>query len=214
MNKLKLLLVEDQNLVRIGICSLLEISGCIDVVAQLEDGLQVIDALKKNQPDIMLLDIRMPQMDGIEVLEAMHAQNMKIPTLMLTTFDEHELVLKCIKLGALGYMQKDVSLEKLMSAINTVAKGERWVQPAVTLRVTDKAQKNSREDFISSIDQLTQSEIEVLRLVAAGYSNQEISEMLHKSCGTIRNTVSILLSKLGVRDRTRAALKAIESGLI
>jgi DNA-binding NarL/FixJ family response regulator len=210
---IKVLLVDDQNLVKMGICSLLELSGNIDVVAQLEDGTGVLAAIEKYQPDIMLLDIRMPNMNGLEVLGAMKEQGVSLPALILTTFDEHDLVLKCMKLGAKGYLRKDVSLDALMKAIDTVVAGELWIQPAITNQLIEN---NSFIQAQSSevIEPLTNSEVQVLRLAAAGYSNNEIAEAIHKSAGTVRNQMSFILAKLQVRDRTRAVLKAIEHGLI
>ena len=210
---LKLILVDDQNLVKLGLCSLLELSGKIDVVAQLEDGSGVLDAIKKYQPDIMLLDIRMPVMNGIEVLTAMKEKKIALPTLILTTFDEHDLVLQCMKLGALGYLKKDVSFESLMNAIEVVVKGEMWFQPAITSRIIDNKESTTFEDT-EYVESLTAIELQVLRLISAGYSNNEIADAMHKSTGTIRNHVSFLLAKLQVRDRTRAVLKAIDLGII
>ena len=210
---IQLLLVDDQNLVKMGLCSLLQLSGHIEVVAQLDDGIGVIEAIEENQPDIMLLDIRMPNMNGLEVLAAMQEQSIVLPTLILTTFDEHDLVLKCMELGAKGYLRKDVSLEVLIKAIDTIVAGGLWIQPAVTNQILEN------KDFVQSksaeiIEPLTAGEVQVLRLVAAGYSNKEISDAIHKSMGTVRNQVSFILAKLQVRDRTRAVLKAIEHGLI
>lgn len=210
---IRLLLVDDQNLVKMGICSLLQLSGKIDVVAQLDDGVGVIDAIQQYKPDVMLLDIRMPKMDGIEVLTEMDKNKVLLPTIILTTFDEHELVLQSMKLGAKGYLRKDVSLESLIQAIDSVIAGQLWIQPAITNHVLDNT------DFIESksndiLETLTNSEVQVLRLAAAGYSNNEIAEAIHKSPGTVRNLMSFILEKLHVRDRTRAVLKAIEYGLI
>lgn len=210
---IRLLLVDDQNLVKMGICSLLELSGKIDVVAQLEDGTSVLAAIEEHKPDVMLLDIRMPNMDGLEVLAAMEEHGVSVPTLILTVFDEHDLVLKCMKLGARGYLRKDVSLDALMDAIDAVVAGELWVQPAITKHVLDNdeyIQPKSTE----VLEALTNSEVQVLRLAAAGYSNNEIADAIHKSPGTVRNQMSFILAKLQVRDRTRAVLKAIEHGLI
>lgn len=210
---IRLLLVDDQNLVRMGICSLLALNDDIEVVAQLDDGTGVVEAIRHHKPDIMLLDIRMPTMDGLAVLAAMEQHNLELPTLILTVFDEHDLVLKCMKLGARGYLRKDVSLEVLMEAINAVVAGELWVQPAITQRVLDNANLDSY-DAAEILEPLTKSEIQVLRLAAAGYSNSEIATAIHKSVGTVRNQMSFVLAKLHVRDRTRAVLKAMELGLI
>ncbi len=219
---IKLLLVDDQNLVRMGICSLLEITGKINVVAELDDGSGVLHAISNFQPDIILLDIRMPKMDGLQVLAAMAEKQVDVPVLVLTTFDEHELVLKCMALGAKGYLRKDISLESLVAAIDTVAAGETWLQPAITTKVMENSTRllrdthfNQDDSLIESpIEKLTAKELQVIRLVAAGFSNHEISMALHKSQGTIRNTVSSILAKLQVRDRTRAVLKAIDYKLI
>ena len=210
---IRLLLVDDQNLVKMGICSLLQISGRIEVVAQLDDGIGVLAAIKDFSPDIMLLDLRMPNMDGLEVLAAMKEQEVILPTLILTTFDEHDLVLKCMDLGAKGYLRKDVSLEALTQAIDKVVAGELWVQPAITSHVLENKVFNENQ-FSPLVEALTATEVQILRLVAAGYSNHEIAEAIHKSSGTIRNLMSFILAKLQVRDRTRAVLKAIELGLI
>ena len=210
---IKLLLVDDQNLVKMGICSLLELSGNIDVIAQLEDGTGVLAAIEKYQPDIMLLDIRMPNMNGLEVLGVMKEQGVSLPTLILTTFDEHDLVLKCMKLGAKGYLRKDVSLDALMKAIDAVVAGELWIQPAITNHVIENSSFIQPENT-EILEPLTSSEVQVLRLAAAGYSNNEIAEAIHKSPGTVRNQMSFILAKLHVRDRTRAVLRAIEQGLI
>lgn len=210
---IRLLLVDDQNLVRIGLCSLLEISGNINVVAQLDDGVGVVDAIKEYKPDVMLLDIRMPKMNGIEVLAEMNAQDIQLPTIILTTFDEHDLVLQPMKLGAKGYLRKDVSLESLIQAIDAVLAGDLWIQPAITNHVLENSEFIQSKDS-DILEALTNSEVQVLRLAAAGYSNNEIAEAIHKSPGTVRNQMSFILEKLHVRDRTRAVLKAIEHGLI
>lgn len=210
---IRLLLVDDQNLVKMGICSLLELSGRIEVVDQLEDGSGVLSSIEQHNPDIMLLDIRMPVMDGLDVLRAMAEQNVNLPTLILTVFDEHELVLECMKLGARGFLRKDVSLDALMNAIDAVVGGELWIQPAITNHVLNHKEFNSTESM-EPLEALTNNEVQVLRLVAAGYSNNEIAEAIHKSPGTVRNQMSFILAKLQVRDRTRAVLKAMEHGLI
>lgn len=214
MTPIKVLLVDDQTLVRQGIFGLLQLKKHIEVVAQLPDGSCVLETIKSHQPDILLLDIRMPIMNGLEVLEAMKEGSITLPTLILTTFDEHELVLQCIELGALGYLRKDVSLDSLIGAIEAVACGKPWYQPAVTQRHQQNAGPTVEHKPIELIEPLTEGEIQVLRLAAGGYSNNEIADALHKSLGTVRNSMSFVLAKLQVRDRTRAVLKAIEHGLI
>ena len=211
---IRVLLVEDQNLVRLGICSLLELTEDINVVAQLSDGCDVNSVCAQYQPDIILLDIRMPKTDGLTVLSNMTSANITIPALVLTTFDEHDLVLKCMHLGAKGYLRKDVSLESLISAIRCIVNGELWIQPAITEQVQKHALIANVNVVNQLIEALTLKETQILRLIAAGYSNHEIAGALHNSDGTIRNAVSTILAKLNVRDRTRAVITAMEHGLI
>lgn len=215
---IRVLLVDDQTLVRSGIRSLLGLSEGIDVVAEAQDGqdaMAQLTASKALDIDVVLMDIRMPQMDGITTLIAMHESQIAVPVLMLTTFDDHELVLQAVKAGAKGYLLKDVSLETLTDAITHVANGESFIQPAITERLlTSMASQPSEPEKSQIIEALSAKEQEILRLMAAGCSNREIAQSMHKSEGTIKNQVSSILNKLGVRDRTRAVLKGIELGLM
>ncbi|KJZ09279.1 LuxR family transcriptional regulator [Marinomonas sp. S3726] len=209
---IKLLLVDDQNLVKMGICALLELSGRINIVGQLNSGIGVLEAIEEHTPDVMLLDIRMPKMNGIEVLAAMKDKQIELPTIILTTFDEHDLVLNSIKLGAKGYLRKDSSFDLLMSTIDNVIAGVNCFQPGITNQIIEKVCFEKVKDY--EVELLSVSEIQVLRLAAAGYSNKEIANALNKSYGTVRNQMSFILEKLESRDRTRAVLKAIENGII
>lgn len=213
MTHIKILLVDDQNLIREGIKSLVQLRPDMHVVAEADDGTEVISLIAKHQPDVLLLDLQMPGVNGQDVLRQIQDRNINTPVLILTTFDNHNLVLECIKLGAKGYLRKDVSFKALTNAILSLAQGKTWLQPAVTCRV-EKGKEQIKTNDILVVEQLTEIEIQVLRLVAGGHSNQEIADALHKSVGTIRNQVSSILSKLDVRDRTRAVLKALEIGLI
>ena len=211
---IQVLLVEDQNLVRMGLCSLLELTKDINVIAQLSDGCDVVSVCTQYQPDIILLDIRMPKTDGLLVLKNISNASITIPVLVLTTFDEHDLVLKCMELGAKGYLRKDVSLESLISAIRCINNGELWIQPAITEQVQKHYLITDKSVINQLIEALTSKETQILRLIAAGYSNNEIANALHNSDGTIRNIVSTILAKLKVRDRTRAVITAMEHGII
>lgn len=209
------MLVDDQNLVRKGVRSLLELSEEIEVVAEAADGAEAIQSIPEVNPDVVLLDIRMPGLSGIDVLRELNAAGTLPPTIILTTFDDSEAVLAGIRSGARGYLLKDVALAELVSAIKTVAEGGSIVKPAVTQRLL-KGLENLQNDF-SSLDQpdpLTDRETEILRLMAGGYSNKEIANSLGVAEGTVKNHVSNILSKMGVRDRTRAVLKAFELGQI
>ncbi len=212
---IKVLLVDDQMLVREGIKSLLNLSPDVTVVAEASDGTQVLSAVETFQPDIILLDLSMPKLDGIGTLNLLKEQNIETPTIILTTFDDHQFILQGLQAGAKGYLLKDVSLETLVDSIKTVASGQLLVQPAITERLLSGLNQ-IKTDFNApeQIEPLTKKELEVLGMMASGCSNKEISLALHKSEGTIKNHVSNLLAKLGVRDRTRAVLLAIEKGLL
>ena len=213
--KIRVMIAEDQNLVRLGICSLLELSERIEVVGQVEDGSQVVDGIRRFTPDVLLMDIRMPKMTGIDALRAMGEADCMVPSIILTTFDDSQLVLEGIQAGAKGYLLKDVSLDSLVDAIESVHAGGTLVQPAITERIL-KGLSSMEPGFDNSTapDALSEKEIEVLRLMAGGFSNREISRTIHKSEGTVKNQVSSILEKLGVRDRTQAVLRAINLGLL
>jgi DNA-binding NarL/FixJ family response regulator len=211
----KVLLVDDQMLVREGIKGLLNLSDKVNVVGEASDGSQVIEAINRCAPEVILLDLSMPKVDGIATLELLKSQGITIPVIILTTFDDNEFILKGIQAGAMGYLLKDVSLDTLVNGIETVSSGKRLVQPAITERLLQGLESIKSEfSAPSTIETLSPKELEVLGLMASGCSNKEISEALHKSEGTIKNHVSNLLSKLGVRDRTRAVLVAIEKGIL
>lgn len=208
-------LVDDQNLVRQGIRSLLELSDAIEVIAEASDGAEAIEMIPRIKPDVVLLDMRMPGLSGLDVLRQLSADNTLPPTVILTTFDDDQLVLAGIKAGARGYLLKDVSLEQLVDAVKTVAGGGSLVAPVVTQRLLAGLERMQNE--FSSLDRpdpLTDRETEILRLMASGYSNKEIANSLGVAEGTVKNHVSNILSKLGVRDRTRAVLKAFEIGIV
>ena len=208
-------LVDDQTLVRQGIRSLLDLAEDIRVVAECVDGAQAVATIPRLKPDVVLLDMRMPGMNGIEVLQALAQQGALPPTVILTTFDDDQLVLAGLKAGARGYLLKDVSLDQLVEAVRTVAAGGSLVAPAVTQRLLAGVERMQNQ--FTSLDQpepLTERATEILRLMASGYSNKEIANSLRVAEGTVKNHVSNILSKLGVRDRTRAVLKALEIGIV
>ena len=214
-DKIGVCLVDDQTLVRQGIRSLLELSDDISVIAEAGDGAQAVEIIPQAKPDVVLLDMRMPGMSGLDVLNALAASGQLPPTIILTTFDDDQLVLAGLKAGARGYLLKDVSLEQLVDAVKTVASGGSLVAPVVTQRLLSGLERMQNE-FVSleQPDPLTDRETEILRLMAGGYSNKEIANSLTVAEGTVKNHVSNILSKLGVRDRTRAVLKAFEIGIV
>ncbi|MBL4630343.1 MAG: response regulator transcription factor [Paraglaciecola sp.] len=216
---INVMLVDDQTLVREGIKSLLGLSQDIRVVTEASSGEQVLTILQEhikcNTVDVILMDIRMPVKNGIEAVQDLRDANINIPVIMLTTFDDHQLVLQALQAGAKGYLLKDVSLETLVDGIKTVHQGKTLIQPAITERIIQGLKNHTLGDTqLFETPDISEKEREVLRLMASGYSNREICTAMFKSEGTVKNQVSAILAKLAVRDRTRAVLKAIEMGII
>ena len=212
---IRVLLVDDQTLVRKGVKSLLALAPAIEVIGEAADGQQAIEFIAEIKPDVVLMDMRMPVKSGLEAIQELSSSGNLPPTIILTTFDDDELVLAGIKSGAKGYLLKDVSLEQLVEAIEVVSKGGSLVQPAMTQRLLSGLEGlNNQFVSLERPDPLTDRETEILRLMAGGFSNKEIANSLHVAEGTIKNHVSNILSKLGVRDRTRAVLKAFELKIV
>jgi DNA-binding NarL/FixJ family response regulator len=211
---IRVCIVEDQTLVRQGIRSLLGLAGDIEVVAEAQDGEEALRVVPASKPDVVLLDVRLPKKNGIEVLEALAREGALPPTIILTTFDDDAIVLEGVKAGAKGFLLKDVSLEELTSAIRAVAAGETSIRFTAADRILAGLRDKPRVPASDLPEALTERETEVLQLLAGGYSNREIAQALHVAEGTVKNHTSNILSKLGVRDRTRAVLKALERGLI
>ena len=212
---IRVLIVEDQTLVREGLEKLLDLAADIEVVDRAVDGEDGIEKLHQSFPDVVLLDVRMPKMTGIEFLQALREAGDSTPIILLTTFDDDSALLNGIRLGARGYLLKDVSLAKLTETIRLVAGGGTMISPVVTerlLRGLKNASPSSSPDY--GEEPLTPRETEIVRLMTGGYSNREIASALALSEGTVKNHVSSILGKLGVRDRTRAVLKAIEKGYV
>jgi len=212
---IRVVVAEDQMLVRQGIRSLLGLTGDIGIVGEAANGEEAIAVVRRERPDVVLLDVRMPCKSGVDVLRELQATRDLPAAILLTTFDDDEALLEGIKAGAKGYLLKDVSLEQLTEAIRAVAAGGTVIRPAVTETALRGLEHVARDfDALSPPDPLTQRELEVLRLMAGGYSNGEIADALGTAVGTVKNHTSSILSKLGVRDRTRAVLKGLELGFI
>lgn len=213
--KISVMLAEDRNLVRQGIWNLLKLSDNIEVIGQVENGSEVLEGLRKYKLDLLLTDIQMPKMTGIEALKLMQEKNVMVATIILTTFDDNQPLLGGMQAGAKGFLLKDVSLDSLVNAIERVYQGETRVQPAITERVLRGLSGfSSSKDEPALANDLSIKEMEVLRLMAGGYSNREISLAIHKSEGTVKKQVSSILEKLGVRERTQAVLRAINLSLL
>ncbi|HQW58825.1 response regulator transcription factor [Thermomonas sp.] len=204
-------LADDQALVRAGLRALLQQQG-IDIVFEADDGQALLDALHTAPVDIILSDIRMPGLDGIAALEALRARGDATPVLLLTTFDDAELLLRATEAGAQGFLLKDAAPDDLREAILRVARGETLLQPVSTDAV--RARYRYHADDAPPRDTFGKREVAILRLIAGGYSNREIARSLFLAEGTVKNYVSEILDKLGTRDRTRAVLKAITLRII
>jgi len=213
---IKVVLVDDQTLVRSGIKGLLDLTDDIRVVAEASDGLAALDVLASTAPDVVLLDVRMPGRSGIEVLKARKALGPLPPTILLTTFDDDEALLQGMRAGAKGFLLKDISLDRLADAIRSVAAGATLFRPAITERVLQGVREGDDLAFpkLHPTEPLTSRELEILALMAGGFNNREIADALGPSEGTVKNHVSNILSKLGVRDRVRAVLRGFELGYL
>jgi DNA-binding NarL/FixJ family response regulator len=213
---IRLLLVEDQALIRRGIAELINLTDDIRVTAEAEDGDSALALLRTGDFDVALMDIMLPGRSAVEVLQELQERGESVaPALLLTTFDDDELLMRGLRAGARGYLLKAVSFEDLAEAIRAVARGESRIRPAVTERVWRVVQDRPLAHPAPAVmEPLTRREAEILRLMAGGFSNKEIGDALGMSEGTVRNHASTFFGKLGVRDRTRAVLKAIELGLI
>jgi DNA-binding NarL/FixJ family response regulator len=209
--RIRIALADDQALVRAGLRALLEQQG-IEIVFEADDGQALLDALQATPVDIVLSDIRMPGMDGIAALEALRARGDVTPVLLLTTFDDAELLLRATEAGAQGFLLKDAAPDDLRDAIVRVARGETLLQPVSTDAV--RARYRYHADDAPPRDTFGKREVAILRLIAGGYSNREIARSLFLAEGTVKNYVSDILDKLGTRDRTRAVLKAITLRII
>jgi DNA-binding NarL/FixJ family response regulator len=212
---IRVLVVEDQTLVREGLETLLNLAGDVRVVAHVTDGEEALAQMRQHHPDVVLLDVRMAKMSGIDVLRVLRDRKDSAPVILLTTFDDDSALLEGIRLGAKGYLLKDVSLDTLTNAIRLVAAGGTMISPVVTERLLRGIHDAPLPpDNGYNPEALSSREAGILRLMTGGYSNREIATALDLSEGTVKNHVSNILSKLGVRDRTRAVLKAIEKGII
>jgi DNA-binding NarL/FixJ family response regulator len=207
--------VEDQTLVREGLERLLMLTPDIRVTMRANDGEQGIALLRATDLDVLLVDLRMPGKNGVDVLREAERIKANIPCIVLTTFDDDQDLLDCMRLGARGVLQKDVTLDTLSDAIRLVFTGGTLHLPAQTQRVMERLQARSTKTIRDTpVEKLTDRELQVLRLMFAGLSNAEIAYALHMSEGTVKNHVSSILGKLGARDRIRAVLRAVEEGYV
>jgi len=220
MSAIRVLLVDDQALIRAGFRMILDAESDIEVVGECANGEQAIDSAKRLKPHVVLMDIRMPELDGIEatrrILAANEERDEPVRVLMLTTFDLDEYVYDALRAGASGFLLKDVPADQLVEGIRLVASGEALLAPSVTRRLISEFTRAvpASAEPPESLEELTPREVEVLRLIARGLSNAEIAEQLVVSSTTVKTHVARILQKLGLRDRVQAVVRAYETGLV
>jgi DNA-binding NarL/FixJ family response regulator len=213
---IRVLVADDQALVRAGFRAILEVQEDLEVVGEAADGGEAVDSARELRPDVVLMDVRMPRVDGIEATRRLLRDGQAPRVLMLTTFDLDEYVYEALKAGASGFLLKDAPRDQLVGAVRTVAAGDALLAPALVRRLI--------EDFVrrpapgagppAELDDLTERELEVLTLIARGFANAEIAARLFVSEATVRTHVTHILAKLGLRDRVQAVVLAYESGLV
>ncbi|MEN6529548.1 MAG: response regulator transcription factor [Anaerolineaceae bacterium] len=215
---IRLLICDDQSLFREALRTLLSSYHDLSVVGEAANGEEALRMAVSTSPDVVLMDLRMPVMDGVEATRRINQLGKGIKVIVLTTFDDDETIFEGLRAGAVGYLLKDVSSEKLVEAIQAAYQGDYFLLPSITAKVVSefsrisKPARRQKEENIP--DPLSAREIEILKIVATGASNKEIADQLFISEGTVKNHLSSILSKLGVRDRMQAILKAREYGII
>ena len=211
---IRVLVVDDQSMVRAGFRMLLSGEEDIDVVAEARNGLEAVDKAARFAPTVILMDIRMPELDGLEATRRIEASGSAARILILTTFDLDEYVYEALRAGASGFVLKDDPPEQLIGAVRTVAAGDALLSPAITKRVIKQFTRVARPAPPKELGELTAREHDILRLIADGLSNAEIGQQLYISETTVKTHVTHILQKLGLRDRVQAVIYAYESGLI
>ena len=217
MKQIRILLVDDQPLFREGLRTLLSVHADFEVVGEAGNGEEAIRLVRLLLPSVVLMDLQMPELDGVAATRSLHEEHPDCRVIVLTTFDDDEMVFDGLRAGAVGYLLKDAPSEKLAEGIRVAARGETFLQPSVAAKVVAEFARLTKKTVVTPaqlIDPLSERELEILRLIARGASNREIAHTLFLAEGTVKNHVTNILGKLEVRDRTQAALKAKESSLI
>lgn len=213
---IKVLIADDQELIRQSLEIVLNSRENIEVTEAVANGLEVVRSVRKEKPDVILMDIRMPKMDGVQCTKIIKENHPEIKIIILTTFDDDEYVYNALKFGASGYLLKGVSMDGLVDAIMTVHRGQAMINPDVAIKVVRLFSQMAQADYkipveTQEISKLTNTELKIIREVGKGASNKEIADTLSLSGGTVRNYLSTILSKLDLRDRTQLAIWAVQS---
>jgi len=213
---IKVLIADDQELIRESLKIVLESRGNLEVTDAVANGQEAIRSIREYAPDVILMDIRMPKMDGVQCTKIIKELNPTIKIIILTTFDDDEFIYDALKFGASGYLLKGVSMDGLVGAIETVYSGRAMINPDIATKVVRLFSQMAKEDHAIRVEEqlvsnLTKAEWKIIREIGKGASNKEIAETLFLSEGTVRNYLSIILNKLGLRDRTQLAIWVVQS---
>lgn len=212
MELIKILIADDHPVVREGLSAMLSKEQDVEVVGEAENGVEAVNKAKELQPDIIFMDLRMPELDGVEAMRQIRAQNPDIKIIVLTTYDNDESIFKGIEAGAKAYLLKDAPREELLKAIRAVHRGESLIQPAVAGKVLDRFAELSRQ--AQAPEMLSERELDVLKLMAKGAANKQIAAELFISESTVKSHIASIFQKLDVNDRTEAVTQAIRKGII
>ena len=209
---IRIMITDDHSMIREGLKNLLELEGDIEVVAEAENGIECLDKLDDVNPDVLLLDINMPKMNGLEVLQNLKERKSKVKVLVLTVHNETEYLMKAVDIGINGYVLKDSESSELKKAIFAIAEGENYIQPSLIPALNNKMIEKNEDEL--KIDSLTKREVQVLKELAVGKFNRDIAKEMEISERTVKNHISSIFKKLDVTDRTQAAVFAIKNNLI
>ena len=209
---IRIMITDDHSMIREGLKNLLELEGDIEAVAEAENGIECLDKLDDVNPDVLLLDINMPKMNGLEVLQNLKERKSKVKVLVLTVHNETEYLMKAVDIGINGYVLKDSESSELKKAIFAIAEGENYIQPSLIPALTNKMIEKNEDEL--KIDSLTKREVQVLKELAVGKFNRDIAKEMEISERTVKNHISSIFKKLDVTDRTQAAVFAIKNNLI
>jgi DNA-binding NarL/FixJ family response regulator len=209
---MKVIICDDQEIVRDGLELLLKLENDIEIVGIAGDGAEAVEMAAQKQPDLVMMDLKMPVMNGVDATRQIKAKFPTVKVLVLTTFGSDDWVLDALRAGASGYLLKDAPREQVLNAIRGTVEGKTFIDPAVAGKLLGEITGGKKKPAAALTDKLTQRETEVLQLLARGLSNEDIAKKLFLSEGTVRNHISAIVDKLGVSDRTQAAIIAIQHG--